>query len=126
MSHQPAVYQPAKLQELTEKELRAASAIYKSNGSCSQCHVVDGVAPTTETKAPNFSFAPGRLRAEWMRRWIAAPTTMQPMSSMAPLFVKDEKTGQWRFNTKLPELDGVDVDHIDLMVRYLLLGHAGK
>jgi len=126
MSHQPAVYQPAKLQELTEKELRAASAIYKSNGSCSQCHVVDGVAPTTETKAPNFSFAPGRLRAEWMRRWIAAPTTMQPMSSMAPLFVKDEKTGLWRFNTKLPELDGVDVDHIDLMVRYLLLGHAGK
>jgi cytochrome c551/c552 len=126
MSHQPAVYQPAKLEELTDKELRAASAIYKANGSCSQCHVVDGQAPTTETKAPNFSYAPGRLRAEWMRRWIAAPTAMQPMSSMAPLFVKDEKTGLWRFNTKLPELDGVDVDHIDLMVRYLLLGHAGK
>lgn len=125
LSHQPAVQQMPEIKPLTDKELRAASAIYKANGSCSQCHVVDGVAPTSETKAPNFSYAPGRLRADWMRRWIPAPTAMQPNTSMAPLFIQ-QPDGTWRFNAKLPELDGVDEDHVELMVRYILLGQAGK
>jgi mono/diheme cytochrome c family protein len=128
MSRQPFVHQPSAVKPLTEKEQKAALAIYKANGSCSQCHVINGVEQTAETRAPNFSYAQGRLQAAWMRRWIPAPTDIQPHTSMAPLFgpTKDEKTGKWRYGTALPELEGIDEDHVELMIRYILTGQAGK
>jgi cytochrome c2 len=124
LADQPAVYQAPQLKPLTEAELSAARAIYNAPGSCSQCHIVQGMKPGPETRAPNFSFAPARLRADWAHRWIEDPPAMNPRTSMLKLF--EPKEGVWRFLNRIPEVDAVPGDHIDLMVRYLLLGQAGK
>lgn len=125
MSKQPPVYQPPVLAPLTGPELAAAAAIWKS-ANCMQCHVIDGMAITSETKAPNLSYAPARLRPEWMQRWIAYPPAMQPATAMTKFFGEHPVDGKWKFMTPLPELNGITADHVDLMVRYLVQGHAGK
>lgn len=126
LADQPAVYQPPVLQPLSDAELRAARAIFNANGSCAQCHIVEGQKPTSETKGPNLTFAPARLRADWAHRWIQDPPAIHPRTSMAKMF--ELKDGTWRFKSAvpMPEVEAVPGDHIALMVRYLLLGLAGK
>jgi len=127
MAKQPAVYQPPKLETLTSAERAAAKAIYFANGSCAQCHVVDGVAWSDQTKGPNLSYAPQRLRYEWTHRWVPAPGLMQPNTQMTQNFgEKPGADGKWRFAPELPETRGVSEDHAELMVRYILSGLAGK
>jgi mono/diheme cytochrome c family protein len=124
---QPPVYQPPQLKPLTAAEMKAAKAMYDTKGSCVQCHVVDGVAVTEETKGPNFSYAKERLRAEWALRWVRRPDRMQPNTQMTKNFGDEPgPDGKWRFTPDLPELKGLSADHSELMMRYILLGHAGK
>jgi hypothetical protein len=140
MSKQPSVYQPPQIKPLTEAEQRAATAIWKASGSCNQCHLAEGAPMTADIKAPNLAFAPERLRPDWMKRWIAYPGGMHPDTAMTIQFgwMEDGKIVQpgpskspppnpkWLYMTTLPELQGVESDHIDLMIRYLLTGKAGK
>jgi len=127
LSKQPSVYQPGPIAKLTDAERKAAKAMYDTKGSCVQCHVINGVAVNEETKGPNLSYAPERLRLEWTRRWIPAPALMQPNTQMTQNFgEKIGADGKWRFSTDLPELKGVTADHADVMMRYVLLGLAGK
>jgi mono/diheme cytochrome c family protein len=126
MADQPSVYQPEVLKPLTDPEQKAAAAIWKS-ANCIQCHVVDGSEVTSETKAPNLSYAPQRLRPEWMRRWISNPPAMNPNTAMTKSFGEGPGAdGKWHFMTPLPELQGVDADNVDLMVRYVSEGKAAK
>jgi cytochrome c2/cytochrome c1 len=135
LSGQPFVDQPAKLRRLDDKERRAANAMFKS-ANCQQCHVVEGQAITSETKAPNLSLAPKRLRPDWMRRWIPNPPAMIPDTAMTSFFgdkpgttaTKPEPSpeGKWYFKTPLPELAGVPEDHVELLVRWLTEGIDAK
>jgi mono/diheme cytochrome c family protein len=126
MADQPALYQPPVLKPLTDAEKKAAAAIWKS-ANCMQCHVIDGQTITTETKAPNLSYAAARLRPEWMRRWISNPPAMNPNTAMTQFFgEKPAADGKWHFMTALPELSGITEDNVDLMVRYVAEGLAGK
>jgi hypothetical protein len=82
---------------------------------------------TSETKAPNLTYAPARLRPEWAKRWIANPPAMNPATAMTKFFGEHPGAdGKWRFMNALPELAGVTVDHAELMARYIALGLAGK
>jgi mono/diheme cytochrome c family protein len=127
LSKQPAVYQPTPIAELTPAERTAAKAMYDTKGSCVQCHVVNGVPVNEETKGPNLSYAPERLRHEWATRWVRLPTAMQPNTQMTKNFGDEPgKDGKWHFSPDLPELKGISSDHAELMVRYVLLGLAGK
>ncbi len=85
LSDQPDVYQPPQLAPLTDEEQALAKSVW-DNGPCLQCHVVTGMAATTETKAPNLDYAARRLRPEWMRPWISYPAGMQPDTGMTSLF----------------------------------------
>jgi hypothetical protein len=126
MADQPEVYQPSVPKPLTDAEKKAAAAIWKA-ANCIQCHVVSGSAMTTETKAPDLGHTPKRLRPEWMHRWISDPPGMNPNTAMTRFFgEKPGKDGKWRYMTELPELKGIEADHVDLMVRYLSEGQAGK
>lgn len=126
MADQPAVYQPPELTPLSASEKKAAAAIWKS-ANCMQCHVVNGMEITSETKAPNLSYAPARLRPEWMRRWISNPPGMNPNTAMTKSFGEAPGAdGKWHFMTPLPELSGITEDNVDLMVRYVAEGFAGK
>lgn len=129
MAKQQPVYQPEVVKPLEGKELAAASAIWKA-ANCMQCHVVDGQAFTSETKAPNLSYAPARLRPEWMKRWISNPPAMQPATAMTKFFGEEPgPDGKWHYmpgSKPLPELEGITADQVDLMVRYLVQGLAGK
>ncbi len=127
LSKQPSVYQPGTIAELTPAERKAAKAMYDTKGSCVQCHVINGVAVNEETKGPNLSYAPERLRLEWTRRWVQLPTAMQPNTQMTKNFGDNVgPDGKWHFSTDLPELKDLPADHADIMVRYVLSGLAGK
>ena len=126
MADQPPIYQPPELKPLTDAEKKAAAAIWKA-ANCMQCHVINGMAITTETKAPNLSYAPARLRPEWMKRWISNPPRMNPNTAMTKFFGDDPgPDGKWHYMTPLPELNGITDDNVDLMVRYVAEGLAGK
>ena len=126
LSKQPPVVQSPELKPLSPAELKAANAIWKA-ANCMQCHVIDGMKPTDQTKAPNLSYVTQRLNAEWMHRWIRNPPAMNPATAMTKFFGEEPSPdGTWRYMTALPELSGITEDHAQLMVRFLLQGLAGK
>ena len=118
LSKQPPVYQPEALAPLSDKERAAADRIWEK-GPCLQCHVVGDLPPNEETKAPNLDYAKHRLRPEWMARWLKNPAEMQPGTEMPALF-EQEEDGRWVFIQKdIPEVNAIEGDHVELMIRYL-------
>ncbi len=97
MAKQPPVYQPAQLEPLTATERAAADQIW-TKANCLQCHVVGDLMPNDETKAPNLDYAAGRLRPEWVRRWIENPPGMVPGTAMLVLFKKECPSCQKTFD----------------------------
>lgn len=89
LSKQPVIYRAPELAPLDATAQAAADVIFNDQGSCLQCHVVDGKAFTTETKAPNLTWAGRRLKPEWMTRWIQNPAEMEPGTAMPALFKKE-------------------------------------
>jgi mono/diheme cytochrome c family protein len=98
MSKQPLVYRAPEVPPLDATANAAAEVIFNDQGSCLQCHVVDGKAFTTETKAPNLTWAGQRLKPEWMTRWIENPAEMEPGTAMPALFKKECPSCQKQFD----------------------------
>jgi mono/diheme cytochrome c family protein len=121
MADQPFVHQPQTLPPLTDAERAVAEKMW-TQANCMQCHVADGIKPEpdAETKAPDLSYAPERLRPDWMVRWVREPMAMQPLTSMLKVFKEDPASGRWVYDG-VPEFEKEHTgDHVELIVRYVL------
>jgi hypothetical protein len=78
-----ATPQPASADDLADGE------VLFSEIQCLKCHVFgDPSVPgrTEKPRAPNLQRISKRLRREWVRRWLAGPSRIQPGVSMPTLF----------------------------------------
>ena len=70
--------------------------------------------------APNFLLARGRLKPDWMERWIIDPQAISPGTSMPSGLFKREND-HWVFSGPTPpSFQGYDKDHTRLLVDYIL------
>ena len=56
-----------------------------TNGNyCVKCHLIGDYNPpgTDRVKAPDLSVVHKRLRGDYLRKWLAKPTSIQPYTSM--------------------------------------------
>jgi mono/diheme cytochrome c family protein len=91
---------------------------------CVKCHVVAGKLPNQEpaNMAPDLAKVPGRLRADWIDRWLIEPTKIQPGTRMPANFPEDPA------DNAFPEILGGDQKkQIEAVRAYLLtLGPGGR
>ena len=85
---------------------------------CAKCHLVGDYGPTGETRsvlAPNLERVAGRIRPEYLRRWIANPRSILPYTAMPVNFPVDQALGQDLLPGASPQqLDAV----VDLLLHY--------
>jgi cytochrome c2 len=84
---------------------------------CVKCHVVNGKLPNQppENMAPDLANVPRRLRAEWLRPWLADPGRIQPGTRMPANFPKDPAENAY------PEVLGGDqARQIEAVTQYLM------
>ncbi len=91
---------------------------------CAKCHLIGDYTPgisvagnsTTTTLGPRLDRVGGRLRAEYLRRWLARPQASLPYSGMPVNFPPDEKPLDPSLfpGTSLEQLDAV----ADLLLNY--------
>lgn len=79
---------------------------------CIRCHLLSN-APRLKPGelSPDLSLSGGRLRREWIRRFILEPQTLMPGTRMPTLFpLQDEDNLKGPRNTPAPDLFGGDVE----------------
>lgn len=84
---------------------------------CVKCHVVNGKLPNQppENMAPDLANVPHRLRAEWLRPWLADPGKIQPGTRMPANFPKNPAENAY------PEILGGDqAKQIEAVTQYLM------
>jgi Cytochrome c len=121
LSRQPFPYIPQELPVLTAKETDMARSLFSSTAApCLKCHATGDPAHDKFATAPNFLQARGRLKADWMERWIIDPQAISPGTSMpSGLFKRDN--GHWVFSGPTPaSFQGYDKDQTKLLVDYIL------
>jgi hypothetical protein len=86
---------------------------------CLKCHATGDPAHDRTATAPNFLQAKGRLKADWVERWIIDPQAISPGTAMpSGLFVR--KNTQWVFSGPTPpSFQGYDKDQTKLLVDYI-------
>lgn len=120
MSSQPMPYIPPQLDPLSDQELTLARALFTSRAApCLKCHATGDVGHDRYATAPNFLYAPERLKPGWTRRWILDPSMISPGTAMpSGLFKRDGS--RWVFSGPTPPIfAGYDGDQADLLVRYM-------
>jgi hypothetical protein len=121
LSRQPFPYIPQELPVLTAKETDMARSLFSSTAApCLKCHATGDPAHDKFATAPNFLQARGRLKPDWMERWIIDPQAISPGTSMpSGLFKRDN--GHWVFSGPTPaSFQGYDKDQTKLLVDYIL------
>jgi len=121
LSRQPFPYIPQELPVLTAKETDMARSLFSSAAApCLKCHATGDPAHDKFATAPNFLQARGRLKPDWMERWIIDPQAISPGTSMpSGLFKRDN--GHWVFSGPTPaSFQGYDKDQTKLLVDYIL------
>jgi len=98
-----------------------ARSLFTSNAApCLKCHATGEPSHDRTATAPNFLQAKGRLKADWMERWIIDPQAISPGTSMPSGLFKREN-GRWVFfGPTPPSFQGYDKDHTRLLVDYIL------
>ncbi len=84
---------------------------------CKQCHLIGDFAPagSTAAMAPNLERIHERLRPDYLRQWLAAPTSILPYTNMPSNFVRAELNNQAVYHgTSGEQLDAV----VDLLLNY--------
>jgi cytochrome c551/c552 len=120
MSSQPMPYIPPRLDPLTDQELTLARALFTSRAApCLKCHATGEAAHDKIATAPNFLFAPERLKPGWTKRWILDPSMISPGTAMpSGLFKRDGN--RWVFSGPTPPMfAGYEGDQAELLVRYM-------
>ncbi len=121
LSRQPFPYIPEEVPVLTAKETEMARSLFTSNAApCLKCHATGEPSHDRTATAPNFLQAKGRLKADWMERWIIDPQAISPGTSM-PSGLFKRVNGRWVFfGPTPPSFQGYDKDHTRLLVDYIL------
>src|SRR5712672_724830 len=120
LARQPFPYVPEQAQVLTAKETEMARSLFSSPAApCLKCHATGDPAHDRTATAPNFLLAKGRLKPDWVERWIIDPQAISPGTSM-PSGLFRQVSGQWVFSGPTPSsFQGYDKDHTKLLVDYI-------
>ncbi|HEV8074080.1 MAG TPA: hypothetical protein VGP21_08095, partial [Opitutaceae bacterium] len=98
----------------------ARSLFSSSAAPCLKCHATGDPSHDRTATAPNFLQAKGRLKADWVERWIIDPQAISPGTSMPSGLFKRENN-RWIFaGPTPPSFQGYDKDHTKLLVDYIL------
>jgi len=121
LSRQPFPYIPEEVPVLTAKETEMARSLFSSTAApCLKCHATGDASHDRFATAPNFLAARGRLKADWMERWLIDPQAIAPGTSM-PSGLFKRQNGHWVFSGPTPaSFQGYDKDHTRLLVDYIL------
>jgi len=121
LARQPFPYIPEEVPVLTAKETEMARSLFSSTAApCLKCHATGDPAHDRTATAPNFLQARGRLKPDWMERWIIDPQAISPGTSMPSGLFKREND-HWVFSgPTLPSFQGYDKDQTKLLVDYIL------
>jgi cbb3-type cytochrome oxidase cytochrome c subunit len=120
LARQPFPYIPDRAPVLTAKETDMARSLFSSPAApCLKCHATGDPAHDRTATAPNFLQAKGRLKADWVERWIIDPQAISPGTSMPSGLFKRENN-HWVFaGPTPPSFQGYDKDHTKLLVDYI-------
>jgi cbb3-type cytochrome oxidase cytochrome c subunit len=120
LSRQPFPYIPEPAPALTAKETDMARSLFSSPAApCLKCHATGDPAHDKTATAPNFLQAKGRLKPDWVERWIIDPQAISPGTSMPSGLFKRENN-RWTFSGPVPvSFNGYDKDHTKLLVEYI-------
>jgi len=120
LSREPFPYIPEQAPVLTAKETDMARSLFSSTAApCLKCHATGDPAHDRSATAPNFLQAKGRLKPDWVERWIIDPQAIAPGTSMPSGLFKQEN-GHWVFAGPTPaSFQGYDKDHTKLLVDYI-------
>jgi mono/diheme cytochrome c family protein len=121
LSRQPFPYIPEEIPLLTAKETDMARSLFSSPAApCLRCHATGDPAHDRTASAPNFLQAKGRLKADWVERWIIDPQAISPGTSM-PSGLFRRENNRWVFaGPTPPTFQGYDKDQTKLLVDYIL------
>jgi mono/diheme cytochrome c family protein len=121
LSRQPFPYIPEEVPVLTATEAEMARSLFTSTAApCLKCHATGNAIHDRTATAPNFLQAKGRLKADWMERWIIDPQAISPGTSMPSGLFRRENS-HWVFAGPTPaSFLGYDKDHTKLLVDYIL------
>src|SRR6202045_4010034 len=121
LSRQSFPYIPDSDTTLTAKETDMARSLFSSTAApCLKCHATGDAAHDKHATAPNFLLARGRLKPDWMERWIIDPQAISPGTSMPSGLFKREND-HWVFSGPTPpSFQGYDKDQTKLLVDYIL------
>lgn len=85
---------------------------------CAKCHLIGDFTPGGEirtTLAPDLAQVAGRIRPDYLRRWLASPKSVLPYTAMPVNFPPDQRMGQDIYPApSLEQLDAV----MDLLLDY--------
>jgi cytochrome c551/c552 len=120
LARQPFPYIPDHAPVLTAKEIEMARSLFSSPAApCLKCHATGDAAHDRIATAPNFLQAKGRLKPDWVERWIIDPQAISPGTSMPSGLFKREKN-HWVFSGPTPpSFQGYDKDQTKLLVDYI-------
>jgi cytochrome c551/c552 len=120
LSRQSFPYIPEQRPMLTSKEIDMARSLFSSPAApCLKCHATGDPAHDKTATAPNFLQAKGRLKPDWVERWIIDPQAISPGTSMPSGLFKRENN-RWTFSGPTPSsFTGYDKDHTKLLVEYI-------
>ena len=121
LARQPFPYIPEEVPVLTTKETEMARSLFSSTAApCLKCHATGDPAHDRTATAPNFLQARGRLKPDWMERWIIDPQAISPGTSMPSGLFKREND-HWVFSGPTPpSFRDYDKDQTKLLVDYIL------
>jgi len=121
LSRQPFPYIPEEVPVLTAKETEMARSLFSSTAApCLKCHATGDPSHDRIATAPNFLQARGRLKPDWMERWMIDPQAISPGTSM-PSGLFKRQNNHWVFSGPTPpSFQGYDKDHTRLLVDYIL------
>jgi cytochrome c551/c552 len=120
LSRQPFPYIPDQVPPLTAKETDMARSLFSSPAApCLKCHATGDPAHDRTATAPNFLQARGRLKPDWVERWIIDPQAISPGTAMPSGLFKRENN-HWVFSGPTPaSFQGYDGDQTKLLVKYI-------
>ena len=121
IARQPFPYIPEEVPVLTTKETEMARSLFSSTAApCLKCHATGDPSHDRIATAPNFLQARGRLKPDWMERWMIDPQAIAPGTSM-PSGLFKRANDHWVFSGPTPpSFQGYDKDQTRLLVDYIL------
>ncbi|RIK84221.1 MAG: hypothetical protein DCC68_02225 [Planctomycetota bacterium] len=100
-----------------ERENRLDDALKLAVVVCKQCHLIGDFKPAgyAAAMAPNLERIHKRIRPDYLRQWLAKPTSILPYTNMPANFERYELNNQGLYHgTSQEQLDAV----VDLLLNY--------